>query len=402
MCDRTEPMRNHLDQKRDVAEPRDVTAAIVYAGLIALAVAVGIGRFAFTPLLPMMHEDAGLSIAAGGWLASANYLGYLLGALSAMRLRWRSVAVIRGGLIMIGVVTGGMGLVDSFAVWVLFRALAGVASAWVLIFASTWCLARLAPRRRPVLHGLVFAGVGASITAVGVLCIVLMHAHVRSAHAWIIFGVLSLVLSVAIWPAFGAGDDARAPEVRHAAVGVFTWESDSIRLVLCYGAFGFGYIIPATFLPVMAKQAMRDPAVFGWSWPLFGGAALVSTLAAAVVPRSISHRHVWIMSHLVMACGVALPVVWPGIIATMCASLCVGGTFMVTTMVAMQEAREAAGQHATGLIAAMTAAFACGQIIGPLSVSSVISLSGNFSVALLIACALLVLSAYALSRHPGS
>jgi MFS family permease len=390
-------MRNHLDQQIGAAERRDATAAITCAGFIALAVAVGIGRFAFTPLLPMMQEDAGLSVAAGGWLASAHYLGYLLGALSAMRMPGRSAAAVRGGLLMIGVVTGGMGLVDSFAVWVLLRALAGIASAWVLIFASTWCLARLAPRHRPVLHGLVFAGVGAGIIAVGWLCIVLMHLHVSSAHTWIIFGVLSLVLSIVVWPTFGVDDAALSSGVRCPAASELRWESATIRLVLCYGAFGFGYIIPATFLPIMAKQAMRDPAIFGWSWPIFGGAALASTLAVAVVSRSISHRYVWIMSHLVMACGVALPLVWPGITATMGASLCVGGTFMVITMVAMQEARQVAGQHATSLIAAMTAAFACGQIIGPLSVSSVLSLSENFSAALLIACVLLVLSACTLS-----
>ena len=57
--------------------------AIALAGLAALAVAMGIGRFAFTPLLPMMQADAGLTLAQGGWLASANYAGYLAGALWA-------------------------------------------------------------------------------------------------------------------------------------------------------------------------------------------------------------------------------------------------------------------------------------------------------------------------------
>src|SRR5262245_888003 len=79
----------------------DSARGIAVAGLLALAVAIGIGRFAFTPLLPMMQEDAGLSVADGGWLASANYAGYLLGALAAMAVSARAATAIRGGLLAI-------------------------------------------------------------------------------------------------------------------------------------------------------------------------------------------------------------------------------------------------------------------------------------------------------------
>src|SRR5213595_1775561 len=82
--------------------------AVALAGLTALAVAMGIGRFAFTPILPLMQQDAGLSVAGGGWLASANYLGYLVGALSAMGLRIRPATATRGGLVLIGLATLGM------------------------------------------------------------------------------------------------------------------------------------------------------------------------------------------------------------------------------------------------------------------------------------------------------
>lgn len=127
-------MFSHRNQP--VPEPSESACAIACAGLIALAVAMGVGRFAFTPILPMMQEDAGLSVAEGGWLASANYLGYLLGALSAMATRAQPAVAIRTGLIVIGLVTVAMGLGEGFAFWVVLRALAGIASAWVLIFVS--------------------------------------------------------------------------------------------------------------------------------------------------------------------------------------------------------------------------------------------------------------------------
>src|SRR6185503_5201510 len=135
-------------------------AAVAVTGLVALAVAIGIGRFAVTPILPMMQEDAGVSIAAGGWLAAANYVGYLLGALSMVWLPIRPATAIRIGLLTIVAVTLGMGVVTGLAAWVVLRAVAGVGSAWVLINASAWCLERLAPFQSRLLNGTVFAGVG--------------------------------------------------------------------------------------------------------------------------------------------------------------------------------------------------------------------------------------------------
>ena len=370
---------------------------IAVAGLLALAVGIGIGRFAFTPILPMMQDDAGVSIAMGGWLASANYVGYLLGALSVIGLRMRATGAIRAGLLAIGLATLAMGLADRLAVWVVLRAIAGVASAWVLINVSAWCLERLASLGRPGLANTVFAGVGAGIVLAGAVCLALMHGRAGSARAWTLLGVIALILSIAVWPMFRqAGGEAPASPERGRPPAI-AWDRESIRLVFCYGAFGFGYIIPATFLPVMARQVILDPTVFGWSWPVFGAAAMAATLAAAALRTLMSPRRLWIASHLVMALGVALPVVWTSIAAVMLAGLFVGGTFMVVTMVGMQEARNVAGAQATGLMAALTAAFAIGQIVGPIVVTSVVAAGGDFSVALMIACVVLIVSAYELS-----
>lgn len=380
-----------------VSERSESARAIACAGLLALAVAMGIGRFAFTPILPMMQEDAGLSVPESGWLASANYLGYLLGALSAVAMRVQPAVAIRAGLIVIALVTAVMGFGERFAFWLVLRALAGIASAWVLIFVSAWCLEKLAHLNQSGLNRVVFAGVGAGITGAGALCLALMHLNASSAQAWIVFGILSLGLSFVLWPAFGspsAMSDSRRAETPGSLTG------ESIRLVLCYGAFGFGYIIPATFLPVMAKHAIHDPWLFGWVWPIFGLAAVASTVATGILPKSIGNRGLWQVSHLVMALGVALPVFLPGILGILLAALFVGGTFMVATMAAMREAQEVAGRQATRLIAAMTSAFAVGQIAGPISVSYVAGVDGNLSVSLLIACFFLTISAYALSRRP--
>ena len=379
------------------ATARGSALTVAVAGLTALAVSMGIGRFAFTPILPMMQEDAGVSIAMGGWLASANYLGYLAGALSVICWRIAATTGIRVGLAAIGVTTLAMGLAHHLAVWLVLRALAGMASAWVLIYVSAWSLERLASLGRPALGSTVFAGVGTGLALAGMVCLVLMHAGAGSARAWIVMGVLAIVLSLVIWTVFCAPAGAPAGEARRPGARGMVWDRESVRLVLCYGAFGFGYIIPATFLPVMAKQVIRDPAIFGWSWPIFGAAAMGSTLGTTMLRGLITDRRLWIVSHLVMAVGVAFPILWSGIASIMLAALLVGGTFVVITMIGMQEARGYAGARATPLMAAMTSAFALGQIVGPVLVSLVVAAGGHVSMALAIACGALLVSAYALS-----
>ena len=333
-------------------------AAVAAAGLAALAAGMGIGRFAFTPILPLMQAEGTLSLAGGGWLAAANYAGYLAGALTASLVP-ASVAV-RAGLAAIGLFTLLMGLDAHFATWILLRAAAGVASAWVLIHVSAWSLERLAPLARPALNGAVYAGVGAGAALAGALCLVALSLHLGARDAWLGLGTIALVTAAALWPLFAEKGRA-APSAAQPR-----WRPQSLLVAACYGAFGFGYIIPATFIPAFAREALGDAALYAWAWPIFGAAAAASTVAVAPLVRRFGERGVWIGGQLVMAGGVAAPLALPGAAGIVVCALCVGMTFMVITMVGLQEARRLFG---AGVLAAMTAAFAAGQIAGPAFVS---------------------------------
>jgi len=383
---------------------QDRTSAMGFAlaGLAALAVAMGVGRFAFTPLLPMMQADAGVSVAQGGWLASANYLGYLVGALWAGTLRVGASTAIRAGLAVISVTTLAMALDAGFAAWAVLRFVAGVASAFVLIHTSAWCLERIVPHEgertaplwAPILPGVLYAGVGTGIFVAGALCVVLMARQASSSSAWFMLGLVSLAIGALVWPVF------RSPSEQAPVSAVpRRWTGLQVRLVLAYGAYGFGYIIPATFLPIMARDVVSDPAVFGWAWPAYGAAAALATLVVAQFSGSFSNRAALIGCHLVMAFGVAAPVFWPGVGGILLSALCVGSPFVVVTMVGMQEARTVAGTQAPRLMAAMTAAFAAGQVIGPLAVSFLVGAAGGFNGMLLFAAGVMVAGALLLLRR---
>ncbi|MGK6306933.1 YbfB/YjiJ family MFS transporter [Variovorax sp. DT-64] len=383
-----------------ITMPRPSFAAICLAGLIALAIAMGIGRFAFTPMLPLMIRAGSADVAAGGWLAAANYAGYLLGALTTARLPLTPQRVALLALALIVASTAAMGWTGSLPGWLFLRFAAGVASAWALVSTSVWCLGWLSRFERPAGPGLLYAGVGTGIALAGLYCWRAGAADVGPDALWLQLGVLALagLAAVALLMPRGMPSAAAAAP---ATAGPATAGGVSWGLVICYGLLGFGYILPATFLPVLARAVVDDPAVFGAAWPVFGAAAAVSTLVASLALSKLSRRHVLAGSHALMALGCLLPVLHLSALTVLLAALLVGGTFMVATMAGMQEARARSLGNPTRALGRMTAAFAIGQMVGPV-LSSLLSGSaqgfGGLFIALAIGALALAGSAWWLAR----
>lgn len=365
---------------------------VVVIGLLGLASAMGIGRFAFTPALPLMQQVGDLNLSQGGWLASINYLGYLLGALACIGLRSQPAKWARYGLLAVALVTLAMALPgQAFWIWMLWRLLAGIASAFVLVGLSAWCLSQLQTMSAAYLSGWVFAGVGIGIMLAGVIGLEVGVWQLGPKFMWLGLGVVALlvwlVCRVCLQPLTNANDPTN--EQSSGFTASHWW------LIASYGIFGVGYILPATFLPAMAREQLVNPAVFGWVWPVFGLAAALSTLLVSFFFNHIAPKKVWAVATLVMAIGVIAPILSEGIVVLLLSALCVGGTFMVMTQTGMQEAKNRGGAT---LIAAMTASFAGGQVIGPL-------LLGWFAESLLwpsvLAAGLLLISFVVLIKLPA-
>lgn len=340
---------------------------VVVAGLVALAVAMGIGRFAFTPLMPLMIRDGGLDAAIGAEWAAANYVGYLVGALTAARFSQAPRRGLRLGLLGVAGTTlamAGVGAVPSPLVGAGLRAAAGLFSAWALVCASGWCLAELARHRAEALGAWIYGGVGLGIALAGVLA--WLGGRQPADRLWLELGLIAAAGTWLVWSlSRGPSETGSGPRVPALPV---ERGSGQAALVVCYGAFGFGYILPATFLPAMARALTPDPLVFGLAWPLFGLAAALSVAGVARWLPWAPRRRVWAVAQGIMALGTALPLGLPSLWSVAASALLVGGTFMVATMAGLQLAREAQPADPTALIARMTAAFAAGQIAGPLMV----------------------------------
>ena len=342
------------------------TLLLAVAGLLSLAAAMGIGRFAFTPVLPLMVGEGLLDVAQGGWLAAANYAGYLAGALTASRVPVRAGALAVVALIATAAFTAAMAL-PLPPLWLPLRFLAGAASAWVFVATSVWCLGALAERGAAGASGWVYAGVGAGIALAGIHCLLAAAAGVRSQPLWLQLGGLALALALPVLWVIARLEPVAAGKRSPGRSDSAAAEGSTRGIVACYGVMGFGYILPATFLPVMARSVVEDPRVFGLAWPIFGATAAVSTLVAARLLHGSTRLRTWAGCQSLMGIGVLLPTLSTDVWTITASAVLVGGTFMVITLAGVQEmrARAASPAHAASLIGRITAAFALGQIAGP-------------------------------------
>ncbi|VTU20426.1 Major Facilitator Superfamily protein [Variovorax sp. SRS16] len=375
-------------------DPRGAWRAAL-ACMVALAVAMGLGRFAFTPMLPIMLHEGKLDLQGGGVLASLNYLGYFVGALVCAAIHMKAASMVRCGLIATAALLIGMGLVQDFTLWGILRTAAGVVSAWTFVFASGWGLRRLAETGAPALGGVIYAGPGIGIVATGVLGGAV--GRWGSEAGWIGFGLLSLVLIAVIWRIFGDREPAGAANIGQSApptaAEAAAARSDAGWLVALYGLAGFGYIITATFLPVIARQALPGSPWPDLFWPLLGIAVVVGALIGARAPVEWDNRLLLACAYMLQASGILLSIVWPTIAGFALGSLLVGLPFTTITLFAMRDARRLRGNASAGLIGYATASYGVGQILGPLFAAPLAQRTGSFTVPLLVAAATLGLGA---------
>lgn len=392
--------------------------SIALAGMLTLATAMGIGRFAFTPLLPMMLADGVVDLSAASWLASANYLGYLVGALlcTFQPWLWRRFSfmpvfvasnAVRAGLVATCLLTLGMAL-HWPAVWPLLRFAAGVASAFVFVYTSGWCLAQLALHRASALGGVMYAGPGAGIAFSGLLASGMVSMHWTAAAGWLVMGTAAAFMTSTVWRAFAVQPVSHASalaaslppvnvQAAPAAPAVAAGRNQMLLLAFVYGIAGFGYIITATFLPVIARQALPASGWLDLFWPLFGFGIVVGALLATRLPLGGDLRYLLAGSYFVQSLGVAVSIWSPTLGGFVLGSLLLGIPFTAITFFAMQEVRRLRPQTAASYMGLLTAVYGVGQISGPPLVALLLrhnaTLAEGFSHALEIAAASLLLGA---------
>ncbi|MCZ8516573.1 YbfB/YjiJ family MFS transporter [Paenibacillus filicis] len=374
------------------------TLIVLLGGIAALMVAMGIGRFAFTPILPMMMEHHLFSAAGAGYLASSNYLGYLIGAfvLTLVQVKSRSILLFAGLIVSIAT-TWGMGEFHSLEAWLVLRFLSGLASAVVFVITSSMVMDRLSALQAGILYG----GVGAGILLTG-LSVPLLARNGDWIEVWKGLGLISMILGLGAWYSLRerhSGTKTASSPLNHQSSAV---RRILICLTIAYGLEGLGYIVTGTYLVAYAKTVSSIPNITSLSWILVGIAGAPSCVVWSMLASRWGKKWTLTVSMFLQSIGIAIPVLIPSSTAVFAGAFLFGATFMGITMLFVAFAKDLYPQNNRKTIGLLTTFFGFGQIIGPLIAGHLISGNGSYLTALIGAAFIVFLGALSLPLGIGS
>ncbi len=355
-----------------------------------MMVAMGIGRFAFTPILPLMQRDLGISYSLAGSLASLSYAGYLAGAL--LCALWprvlRSTLVNVSALGVCIVATLGMGLTNSAFGWCALRLVTGFASAILFVVIAVEVSEILVRSRHSRWASALYGGIGLGIAMSGAIVPLLDWLGGWRA-AWLGMGMLSVLL--AMGGITLAGKSRGAIEVPDGATPTGGNLVGITRLASAYFLEGMGYIVSATFLVTMIAHTPGLERFAPWSWVVVGLAAAPSTIIWQQIACRIGVRPALTLAFLLQACGIVLSSVATHAFSTALAAVIFGGTFLGIVALTMAEGGRRAGIQGRRAAAILTVCFGAGQVVGPPLAGLLADQQGSFMLPLLLAGAVVAL-----------
>ena len=357
-----------------------------------MAAALGIGRFVYTPILPAMLGALGWSKSDAGLVASANLLGYFVGALLAGRpfVAARPRFWLMTALAISAASTAAMAAPSDIASFIGLRFVGGIASAFVIVCASTLVLERLALSGRGSLSAIHFAGVGFGImiSAIAVSAMLASGAGWRS--LWVGTGAIAMLAAiVAFWLIPATYNAAVSSQPKVSTTG----PSRLGPMVVAYGLFGFGYVITATFLVTIVRLTDEVRVLEPCIWVIFGLAAIPSVTFWARLSQRIGIMNAFAAACVIEAIGVAASVEWVTTPGVCLSALLLGGTFMGITALGFMAARALSTENTHQAFGRMTTSFSIGQMIGPTLAGFLAEQMGSFRPASLIATAALIAAA---------
>jgi predicted MFS family arabinose efflux permease len=340
-----------------------------------------------------------LTASQAGLIASANFLGYLIGALLTAIGRFRTMQhrLLIGGLAVNVIGLAAMGLTDDFAAHLAIRFIGGVASAFILVFASALVIERLTAAGRSGLSAMHFGGVGFGIFVSSLLVTVLMKSGGDWKGLWFMCAGLAtaglVAVALLIAPERQPADTLRIPSGRKGNGALH-------MLIASYGLFGFSYVITATFIVAIVRETPEIRAMEPYVWAIVGLAVMPSIAFWIMVSRRSSLLLAYAIACLVEAIGVAASVLSANVAGVFVAAIFLGGTMMGITALGLMAARTLSDGDPRVNLALMTASFGLGQVTGPIFAGYLADATGSYLLPSLTGCvALIAASAMAYALH---
>lgn len=363
---------------------------VLFGGILLLVIAMGISRFAFTPILPYMRQDVGFSFEAAGYLASSNYIGYFIGALWAGFIYRQRKSVLLFSVILNVLSIILMGIIDSYMVWIVFRLIAGITGGLIFVLTSSIIMDYLAQHFLTKWSGYVFSGIGLGIALSG-LFVPYFERRFAWEGAWIGLGILSVLfflITFYLWRKLHIQDHKKPTKSSDTQIarGFMPW------LIASYGFEGLGYIITGTFLVDIIHNIPALAPYSAYSWVMVGIAAVPSAPIWTMLMEKFSAIKILVIAYILQVFGILLPVFSQTVGSVLLSSFLFGLTFVGIVTLTTSYARQQYPTQSGAVVSILTTFYAFGQIIGPIIAGKLVSVYNSYKAALLFAGIIVLLA----------
>ncbi|GEK34950.1 YbfB/YjiJ family MFS transporter [Kurthia sibirica] len=361
---------------------------IIIGAILFLAVAMGIGRFSFTPILPFLREAEGLSVQDGGWIASGNYFGYLIGALAAGKVvkKQKLVLMINVWVCVLSVLL--MGFTSTITLWFVLRLVSGISGGFVFVMTSALLMDYLADFRLGKWSGYIFSGIGLGIAISGLTVpLVVRQSNWMAAYFILtLIAIIFILITCYLWRNLHAQPHKIAVKKESVMTGFMKW------LALAYGLEGLGYIITGTFLVDIVYSIPELRPYAGFSWVVVGIGAIPSAPLWMWLMTTFSSIKVLSMAYALQVFGILLPIFYTNIFTVMLSALLFGSTFVGLVSMTTGYGRLLFPTKSASVVSVLTSYYAVGQIIGPIIAGILVGYYNNYNAALLFAGSIVALA----------
>ncbi len=378
------------------------TWKVLCAGVCSLILTVGLARFAYTPLLPVMRTETWLTEVAGGWLATFNYMGYMSGALLAASISslHTKYQLYRLGLILGILSVPAMALTQNMWLWSILRYTAGLSSAAGLLIGSGLMLNWLIRNNHRPELGVHFGGIGAGILVSGLISVIMLSLALNWAEQWLTLGALGILFFIPAWLWLPEPEPPKSQTLQTQQPPSKQWLFLMIAMYFCAG---FGFVVSATFTVAMVEKIPVLKGLGSWVWILVG---LVATPACFIWDR-IARRLGDMPALQIAFAGQILSLIVPAIshnpLAAVMSSALYGATFIGIVSLTLTVIGRYYPTNPAKAMARLTLSYGVAQIIAPAITGYIAEATGSYQGGLLIAAMIMLLGMgllWQLATHP--
>ena len=375
---------------------------VMIAGLLSLVLTMGVARFSYTPLLPVMMDQTFLNNFSGGWLATINYIGYMSGALLAASISDLKLkdTLYRIGLVVAVLSTIGMALAENYLLWAIMRFLAGLSSAAGLLIGSGLILNWMIKNGHRAELGIHFGGLGLGI-AVSAALAIMFNDNLNWAQQWQAFAALGVILAIPAWLWLPKPDPSSTAFSNKALVDRPPRKNWMLMLYAAYFCAGVGYVVSATFLVAIVDNQADLKGQGNTVWLLTGLAATPACIVWDRITRKLGELNALLIAYGLNIVGIIIPVFNSSLSGVVLSGVLFGATFIGIVSLMLTMVGKFFPTRPAKPMGKLTLSYGVAQIIAPALSGMMAEITGNYNMPLIMAAVVMAIGMVLLVRLQG-